>query len=133
MKYKELKSKGFNWLLNHSILQDNGDILSFEEGEFKLYNTSYLNNRETLKEYNVPKIDLKAYEGVHIEDKNCFEAIEYIYANEWLKMTTWNLWKRIKIISALAIVFCIWFVVWFIVSIWVEATLVKINNIINYE
>ena len=112
MKHIEVESIGYSWIITHSILQDWGEILSFEDWIFKLYDTSYLNGREPQRVTNIPKIDLRRYEGYKIElDVNCYEAIEYIYKLEWIKMSTWRVKYYILfwIWSLICVLFWIWY------------------------
>ena len=126
MNHLEIESKKYCWLITHSILQDENIILSFEDWIFKIYDNSYLKERKILKITNVPKIYLKQYEGYKIKGLNCFEAIEYIYKLEWLKMNIW----RVKYYILLWVwsMICILFWIWY----WVQLPEHKQEVVIKY-
>lgn len=134
MEYIELISKttyGILWI-RHSILKDKNTILSFEWGEFNIYNTSYLKERTITKSIEVPYIDLNKYKWLKL-DLNCYESIEYIYTLEWIKMNTGRLRTYTIYLLLLFLSHLIFYTIWMYVGINLEDTTVSmINNFLNY-
>lgn len=129
MNYLEIESKWYGHLIAHSILQDENKILSFENGVFKLYDEHYLQDRVVIKHKDIQHVDIFQYEGMKL-DCNCYEAIEYIYEQEWIKMNTGKLKQRIIFMICILLAFALW--IWYD-RVLPESTVAMINNIFNIK
>jgi len=133
MQYIETISEtkyGQIWIV-HSVLRHKKTILSFENGEFKIYNSSYLDDKRIKNIIRAPYIDLKKYKWRKL-DLNCYEAIEYIYTLEWINMQTGRLKTYVIYLLVLFLSHLIFYTIWMYVWITLDdSTLWMIKDFIN--
>jgi len=126
--------------ISHSVLLHDDLVLSYimEEplGKWKF---SIITKKEWLTTFNeivsektVPYIDFMKYKGLKMNGITCFEAIEYVYSLEWIKMKTGRLKTVFTLFFILFVFRFVFFILW--ILFWIQLSdeqVVAINEFTN--